>query len=75
MKGNANLVLHTLCAIAITGKAPKLPYIAQIFKLSIEALTPANLGQLAQDLANIKSGLHLHYNGGIDMGVPAKVDL
>lgn len=56
MEGNANLVLHTLYAITITGKAPKLPYTAQIFKLSIEALTPAKLGQLAQDLANISRG-------------------
>lgn len=56
MEGNANLVLHTLCAIANTGKAPTLPYKAQILKLSIEALTPAKLGQLCQDLKNISRG-------------------
>lgn len=56
MEGNANLVLHTLCVLANTSKAPTLPYKAQILKLSIEALTPAKLGQLCQDLKNMSRG-------------------
>lgn len=50
------VVLHMLCAIANTSKAPTLLYKAQILKLSIEALTPTKLGQLCQELENISWG-------------------
>jgi hypothetical protein len=56
MEENANLVLPTLCAIANTSKARMLPYKSPTLKLSIEALTPAKLGQLDQDLENMSRG-------------------
>lgn len=50
------VVLHILCAIVNTSKAPTLPYKAQTLKLSIEALTPTKLGQLGQELKKMSWG-------------------